>query len=71
MRKITKKYSDKNIVELVKASQTLREEIAKLIINQKAAPAKNTNLIKNKKKELAVILTVLTQKQAVENVSKK
>ncbi len=71
MKKLTKELTNKTIKELVKQSQTLREEIAKLTLNQKVNPSKDTNITVKKQKELAVILTVLTEKNELEKLKSK
>lgn len=66
MRKSRKEYQDKSIVELEKQAQTIREEIAKLSIESKLKPQKDTNLIVKKRKSLAVVLTLINEKKALE-----
>lgn len=63
MKKLMKELTGKTVKELEKQSQVLREEIAKLVLNQKVNPPKDTNVIVKKRKELAVVLTLLTQKK--------
>lgn len=63
MKKLTKELSGKSIKELAKQMETLRQEIAKLTLNEKVNPAKDTNTIPKKKKQLAVLLTILSQKK--------
>lgn len=63
MKKLTKELTGKTIKELEKQSQVLREEIAKLVLNQRVNPAKDTNVVVKKRKELAVVLTILLQKK--------
>jgi ribosomal protein L29 len=63
MRKLTKDYSAKKITELEKDIHTIRQEIAKLILDRKSNPQKDTNSIVKKRKQLAVMLTVLVQKK--------
>lgn len=63
MKKLTKEFLGKTVKELEKQNQVLREEIAKLALNQKANPAKDTNVLVKKRKQLAALLTVLTQKK--------
>lgn len=65
MKKITKTYREKNSKELIKEVQLLREEIAKLQLSFKSNPPKDTNLLMKKRKQLAVLLTVLTEKNDV------
>ncbi|VVA43855.1 50S ribosomal protein L29 [Candidatus Roizmanbacteria bacterium] len=65
MRKNTKIYSEKTVKELEKDLIKLREEIAKLRLSFKSNPAKDTNVLAKKRKQLAVLLTVLSQKKEV------
>ena len=62
MRKVTKQYNDKSAVELLKEAVTLRGEIAKLQLERIVSPQKDSNLISKKKKQLAVLLTVVAGK---------
>lgn len=64
MRKYTKESNEKTTEELEKAIKTIRAEIVKLQVESGIAQQKNTNIISNKKKQLAVLLTVLRQKKA-------
>lgn len=66
MKKLTKEVTDKSIQELTKEAQKIREEIAKLMVEQKVKPQKDTNFIAKKKKQLAVILTILQGKKDLE-----
>ncbi len=68
MKKIIKDYTSKPATELIKMIQMLREEIARAQLNEKTNPAKDTNLVFRKKKQLAVALTVLNQKKEAENL---
>lgn len=63
MRKITKELKDKTNKELNAEITKLREDIAKTILSSKTSPAKDTNLITKKKKRLAVLLTLESQKK--------
>jgi len=65
MKKITKTYREKTSKELVKETYLLREEIAKLQLSFKGNPPKDTNLLMKKRKQLAVLLTVLSEKKEV------
>lgn len=71
MKKLTKELTNKTIKELEKQSQMLREELAKLTLNQKVNPVKDTNVTVKKRKELAVVLTILTQKKELETIKSK
>lgn len=66
MKKITKTYREKISKELAKDLYLLREEIAKLQLSFKSNPPKDTNSLMKKKKQLAVLLTVLTEKDEAE-----
>ena len=63
MRKITKIYNDKTVKELEKEVVMVREEIAKLQLSFKSNPPKDTNSLAKKRKQLAVLLTVLGEKK--------
>lgn len=63
MKKIVKEINKMSINEINKEINKIREEILKLKIESKTSPLKDTNLIKKKKKRLAVLLTILTQKK--------
>jgi len=62
MRKITKTYSQRTVKELEKDANSIREEISKLQLSFKSNPPKDTNSIVKKRKQLAVLLTVLGEK---------
>lgn len=68
MKKLTKELKSKSLVELEKEVNILREEIAKSKLESKVKEQKNTNLIKKKKKKLAVTLTVITEKKEIEKL---
>ncbi len=63
MNKLTKELVEKSEKVLAKEIMELRKEIAKLILEQKVNPQKDTNVIAKKKKRLAVMLTVLRLKE--------
>lgn len=65
MKKTTKIYSGKTVKELEKDASSIREEIAKLQLSFKSNPPKDTNSIVKKRKQLAVLLTVLSEKKEV------
>lgn len=62
MKKVMKEFQNKSLEELQKAEGLLREEIAKLRLESGTSPLKDTNTIVKKRKRLAVILTLLTNK---------
>lgn len=70
MKKNVKNLREKNIKELNKEIDTLKEEIAKLNLSKKSSPVKDTNLFFKKRKQLAVLLTVLNEKKAVVEIKK-
>jgi len=65
MKKITKTYNEKSNKELVKEASLIREEIARLQLSFKSNPPKDTNSLVKKRKQLAVLLTVLSEKKEV------
>ncbi len=69
MRKMTKKYSEKSPAELVKEAEALRREITKINLESRLAPQKDSNVAFKKRKQLAVVLTILNSKKtgAVKN----
>ncbi|KKQ23627.1 MAG: hypothetical protein US40_C0002G0170 [Candidatus Roizmanbacteria bacterium GW2011_GWC2_37_13] len=68
MRKLTKQYREKTVKELTKEITGLEEEITKLRLVQKGTPAKDTNILIKKRKQLAVLLTILTEKKETEKL---
>ncbi len=64
MKKLYKEYKDKTVVVLSQEVQKLREDIAKSSLSFMVNKPKNTNELFNKRKKLAVLLTVLEQKKA-------
>lgn len=63
MSKYMKEVGQKTKEELNKDIAAVRLEIAKLNVEVTVAPQKNSNVISNKKKQLAVLLTALQQKK--------
>ncbi|OGK27809.1 50S ribosomal protein L29 [Candidatus Roizmanbacteria bacterium RIFCSPHIGHO2_02_FULL_40_13b] len=57
------KLREETIESLTKKAHVLKSEIARMILDWKSNPPKNTNQISNKKRELANVLTILRQKQ--------
>lgn len=70
MKKITKEIVAKSIEDLKKETATLRRELAGLNIEQKIKPQKNSNHVRDLKKRLAVILTIIRQKEFALKISK-
>jgi len=59
-----KEISNKTVVELEKMIADTQLDIAKLVVESSVSQQKNTNTIPNKRKQLAVLLTVLRQKKS-------
>jgi ribosomal protein L29 len=57
--------SKKSVAELEKSIADVRLEIAKLVVESSVSSQKNTNTIPNKRKQLAVLMTALTQKKSL------
>ncbi|MDO8608964.1 MAG: hypothetical protein Q7R95_00290 [bacterium] len=68
MKKFTKDNKGKTVKELEKMAQMLREEIAKSQLHEKVNPSKDTNMLKKKKKQLAAILSMTTEKKELEKL---
>ena len=64
MSTFMKEASKKTVEELEKTIAEVRLELAKLIVESSVSPQKNSNTIPNKRKQLAVLLTVLRQKKS-------
>ncbi len=58
MKKLSKEFKGKSLEDLQKEEKKIREEMAKLKLEQMVNPAKDTNLLFKKRKRLAVILTL-------------
>lgn len=61
MKKIRSEFKGKSEKDLNKEAMRVREEIARLKLELKVSPQKDTNLIFKKRKRLAVILTLLKE----------
>lgn len=71
MRKLRKEIKDKSIADLQQEVLKIREEIGKLSIERKVKAEKDTNLIMKKKKQIAMLLTTLNEKKALELLEQK
>jgi ribosomal protein L29 len=71
MKKEVKELKQKTIKEIEKEISNLRQEIAKLKIETKVNPPKDTNLLRKKNKKLGRLLTVLTEKKEEEKLKVK
>ncbi len=67
MKKLTKEFTNKKPGELEKEAQNLRQELTKLQLEHKVNVPKDTNSLIKKKKRLAVLLTVMSQKKLAES----
>lgn len=71
MKKSVKELQSKTVKELEKSVNSLHEEVAKLRLQQKVNPSKDTNIVSKKRKMIATLLTVITQKKELETLSNK
>ncbi len=63
MKKHIKEIQGKSIKDLEQDIKTIRTEIATMIIQRKVNPQKDTNAIVKKRKHLAVLLTIYSEKK--------
>ena len=68
MKKIKKEIQDKSISQLVTQEVTIRQELAKLVVEFKSNPPKDTNTIVKKRRQLAMILAVMGEKKEIEKL---
>jgi len=68
MKKAVADLKTKSIKQLEIEISKLREEIAKLKLEIKINQPKDTNLLFKKRKQLARMLTVLTEKKEIERI---
>jgi ribosomal protein L29 len=71
MKKIINELREKSLKELEKEKVDLYEEIAKYQVEKKINMQKDTHVMAKKKKKLALILTLLTEKKELESLNKK
>ena len=71
MKKTVTEFKSKTLGDLEKETQKLRLEIAKLKLESKVNPQKDTNLVFKKRKRLAVILTLISEKGISEKLKLK
>ena len=69
MKKFVQKYRQLDLKTLAKKEQELRKEIAKLKLEIKVNPPKDTNLLSKKRRELAVFLTIKREKELENQVN--
>lgn len=70
MKSTMKNLEDKSTTELEKEVNTLREEIAKIRLDSVVNVPKDTNTLPKKTKQLARVLTVLSEKRSREVINK-
>ena len=58
-----KELRAKTVEELIKELRDMRAEVSKLKIDMKMGKIENTNLVYRKKKDIARVLTFLSQKE--------
>ncbi len=63
MRKLAEKYRKMSVSDLSRLEQDLRREIAKIRLELKVNQPKDTNILSRKRKELAVLLTIKSEKE--------
>jgi len=68
MKKLTKELKSKTIDKLKQEAQEIRTEMAKIRLETKTNPTKDTNLLIKKRTRLAVILTNLNEKQELKDL---
>lgn len=59
--------AEKSISELKKEAEKLREEISKLGFDLSLNKLKDTNMIKKKRRDLARVLTLIRQREIINN----
>lgn len=60
-----------SVLELASKAKSIRKEIADLIIDNNMKKLKDTRLVFKKRKDLAQVLTVIRQKQLLEQLESK
>ena len=71
MKTSIKQLDKKTIKELISEIEKIRQEISKLQLEKKVSPPKDTNTIKKKRKQLAILLTVMRERQIQEQLKNK
>ena len=66
-----KELRTKTVDELIHELRVMRSEVSKLAIDMKIGKVKNTNSLYIKRKDIARVLTYLSEKQSVEAASEK
>ncbi|PIQ73843.1 hypothetical protein COV58_00285 [Candidatus Roizmanbacteria bacterium CG11_big_fil_rev_8_21_14_0_20_36_8] len=63
MKKLIKEFGAKSITDLKSEVSKVRNELAKLLIERGVKPEKDSNVISKNKRKLAVMLTLIHQKE--------
>lgn len=71
MKKYASEYRKKTVDELEKEKINLKSEINKLKIEWGVNKPKDTNIISNKLKKMSVLLTILSEKIAIDKLEIK
>jgi ribosomal protein L29 len=66
-----KELRAKTVDELIKELRDLRSEVSKLAIDMKIGKVENTNTLYRKRKDIARVLTYLTEKQKTSAIEVK
>lgn len=70
MKKISTELKDKSLNELREEEALLKEEIGKLRLESRVSPPKDTNILIKKRKRLAALLTIASEKRKLEILQK-
>ncbi len=70
MKKNLVELHKKSVKDLEKEAKSLREEIAKIRLELKTKPPKDSNLLIKKRKMLARVLTILQEKKEEQEINK-
>lgn len=71
MKKSIQELLKKSSADLDKEVKQLKTEIAKMVVERKVLPQKDTNLMGKKKNRVAALMTIINQKRESENLKGK
>ncbi len=71
MKKLTKEYEKKSVADMEKEVSGLRAEIAKIRLESRVTPQKDTNAVRTKKKRIASLLTMINDRRMAELMSRE
>lgn len=63
MKKLTKEYTEKSVADMNKEIAEVSKNMARMKIEAKVKPNKDTNAMQKMKKRIAVMKTVIRQKE--------